>query len=180
MADNAKWYVLHTYSGYENAVKAAIEKSVTNRGLEDMIHKMEIPMETVTEVTEAGVMKEVERKVFPGYVLIKMVLTDDTWHLVRNIRGVTGFVGEANGGGSGRVGRGKARDRGAVPCGRYREDHGGSPGQLHGHRGGDRTREEQGPGGGFHVWQRDPGGAGARPGGGPALRRSRLCAQAGA
>lgn len=96
MADNAKWYVLHTYSGYENAVKAAIEKSVTNRGLEDMIHKMEILMETVTEVTEAGVMKEVERKVFPGYVLIKMVLTDDTWHLVRNIRGVTGFVGEAN------------------------------------------------------------------------------------
>ena len=96
MADNAKWYVLHTYSGYENAVKAAIEKSVTNSGLEDMIHKMEIPMETVTEVTEAGIMKEVERKVFPGYVLIKMVLTDDTWHLVRNIRGVTGFVGEAN------------------------------------------------------------------------------------
>ena len=96
MADNAKWYVLHTYSGYENAVKAAIEKSVANRGLEDMVQKMEIPMETVAEVTEAGVMKEVERKVFPGYVLIKMVLTDDTWHLVRNIRGVTGFVGEAN------------------------------------------------------------------------------------
>ena len=96
MADNAKWYVLHTYSGYENAVKAAIEKSVTNRGLEDMIHKMEIPMETVTEVTESGVMKEVERKVFPGYVLIKMVMTDDTWHLIRNIRGVTGFVGTAN------------------------------------------------------------------------------------
>ena len=96
MADNATWYVLHTYSGYENAVKAAIEKSVANRGLEDMVQKMEIPMETVTEVTEAGVMKEVERKVFPGYVLIKMVLTDDTWHLVRNIRGVTGFVGEAN------------------------------------------------------------------------------------
>ena len=96
MADNAKWYVLHTYSGYENAVKAAIEKSVANRGLEDMVQKMEIPMETVTEVTEAGVMKEVERKVFPGYVLIKVVLTDDTWHLVRNIRGVTGFVGEAN------------------------------------------------------------------------------------
>ncbi|MBE6939658.1 MAG: transcription termination/antitermination factor NusG [Ruminococcaceae bacterium] len=96
MAENAKWYVIHTYSGYENAVKAAIEKSVANRGLEDMIHKMEIPMETVTEVTEAGVMKEVERKVFPGYVLIKMVLTDDTWHLIRNIRGVTGFVGSAN------------------------------------------------------------------------------------
>ena len=96
MAENAKWYVIHTYSGYENAVKTAIEKSVTNRHYEDMILKMEIPMETVTEVTEAGTMKEVERKVFPGYVLIKMVLTDDTWHLIRNIRGVTGFVGSAN------------------------------------------------------------------------------------
>ena len=96
MADNAKWYVIHTYSGYENAVKAAIEKSVTNRHCEDMVLRMEIPMETVTEVTESGVMKEVERKVFPGYVLIKMVLTDETWHIIRNIRGVTGFVGEAN------------------------------------------------------------------------------------
>ena len=96
MADNAKWYVAHTYSGYENAVKAAIEKSVVNRGMEDMIHKIEIPLETVTEVTETGVMKEVQRKVFPGYVLIKMVMTDDTWHLVRNVRGVTGFVGSAN------------------------------------------------------------------------------------
>ena len=96
MAENAKWYVIHTYSGYENAVKAAIEKSVANRGLEDMVLKMEIPLETVTEVTESGTMKDVERKVFPGYVLIKMVLTDDTWHLIRNIRGVTGFVGSAN------------------------------------------------------------------------------------
>ena len=96
LADNAKWYVAHTYSGYENAVKAAIEKSVVNRGMEDMVLKTEIPMETVTEVTETGVMKEVQRKVFPGYVLIKMVMTDDTWHLIRNIRGVTGFVGEAN------------------------------------------------------------------------------------
>ena len=92
MADNAKWYVLHTYSGYENAVKAAIEKSVTNRGLEDMIHKMEIPMETVTEITDGGE-KTVERKVFPGYVLCKMVLTDDSWHLIHNVRGATGFVG---------------------------------------------------------------------------------------
>ena len=93
MADNAKWYVIHTYSGYENAVKAAIEKSVTNRHCEDMVLRMEIPMETVTEVTESGVMKEVERKVFPGYVLIKMVLTDDSWHLIHNVRGATGFVG---------------------------------------------------------------------------------------
>ena len=93
MADNAKWYVIHTYSGYENAVKAAIEKSVVNRNMSDMVLKMEIPMETVTEVTESGVMKEVERKVFPGYVLVKMILTDDSWHLIHNVRGATGFVG---------------------------------------------------------------------------------------
>ena len=96
MSDNAKWYVIHTYSGYENAVKTSIEKFVTGRNMEDMILRMEIPMETVTEVTDSGTMKEVERKVFPGYVLIKMVLTDETWHIIRNIRGVTGFVGEAN------------------------------------------------------------------------------------
>ena len=96
MSENAKWYVIHTYSGYENAVKTSIEKFVTGRGMEDKILRMEIPMETVTEVTESGTTKEVERKVFPGYVLIKMVMTDDTWHLIRNIRGVTGFVGEAN------------------------------------------------------------------------------------
>ena len=95
MADNAKWYVIHTYSGYENAVKAAIEKSVTNRHCEDMVLRMEIPMETVTEVTDNGP-KTVERKVFPGYVLVKMVMTDETWHLVRNVRGVTGFVGSGN------------------------------------------------------------------------------------
>ena len=96
MSENAKWYVLHTYSGYENAVKTSIEKFVTNRNMEDMILQIEIPLEHVTEVTESGTMKEVDRKVFPGYVLIKMVMTDDTWHLIRNIRGVTGFVGSAN------------------------------------------------------------------------------------
>ena len=96
MADNARWYVAHTYSGYENAVKTTIEKFVTNRHLEDMILDIQIPLEKVTEINDAGVAKEVERKVFPGYVLIKMVMTDDTWHLVRNVRGVTGFVGEAS------------------------------------------------------------------------------------
>ena len=96
MSDSAKWYVIHTYSGYENAVKTSIEKFVTGRGMEDKILRMEIPMETVTEVNESGTTKEVERNVFPGYVLIKMVMTDDTWHLVRNVRGVTGFVGSAN------------------------------------------------------------------------------------
>ena len=91
--EDAKWYVVHTYSGYENAVKTSIEKFVTGRGMEDQILRIEVPMETVTEVTETGETKEVERKVFPGYVLVKMVMTDETWHLVRNVRGVTGFVG---------------------------------------------------------------------------------------
>ena len=93
--EEAKWYVVHTYSGYENTVCASIEKAVENRGMRDLIQEVSIPMETVTEITENGP-KTVERKVFPGYVLVKMVLTDDTWHLVRNIRGATGFVGSGN------------------------------------------------------------------------------------
>ena len=96
MAESAKWYVLHTYSGYENAVATTIEKAVENRRMQDLIYEVSIPMETVTEVTDSGVTKTVERKVFPGYVLIKMVMTDESWHLVRNTRGVTGFVGSAN------------------------------------------------------------------------------------
>ena len=96
MAERAKWYVIHTYSGYENAVKTSIEKFVNGRNMQDLILRMEIPMETVTEVTDSGSMKAVERKVFPGYVLIKMVMTDEAWHLGRNVRGVTGFVGSAN------------------------------------------------------------------------------------
>ena len=90
--EELKWYVVHTYSGYENTVAASIEKAVENRGMRDLIQETNIPMETVTEITDNGP-KTVERKVFPGYVLVKMVLTDDTWHLVRNIRGATGFVG---------------------------------------------------------------------------------------
>ena len=92
MADELKWYVAHTYSGYENTVAASIERAVENRNMHDLITEVSIPLETVTEITENGP-KTVERKVFPGYVLVKMVMTDDTWHLVRNIRGVTGFVG---------------------------------------------------------------------------------------
>ena len=95
MADELKWYVAHTYSGYENTVAASIEKSVENRNMKDLITEVNIPMETVTEITDNGP-KTVERKVFPGYVLVKMVMTDETWHLVRNIRGVTGVVGSAN------------------------------------------------------------------------------------
>ena len=92
MADNAKWYVVHTYSGYENAVAAAILKAAENRKMTDLIHEVNIPLETVTEHTDAGE-KTYERKVFPGYVLVKMILTDESWHLVRNVRGATGFVG---------------------------------------------------------------------------------------
>ena len=95
MADIAKWYVAHTYSGYENTVAASIEKAVENRNMRDLIHEVSIPMETVTEITDNGP-KTVERKVFPGYVLVKMVMTDETWHLVRNVRGATGFVGSGN------------------------------------------------------------------------------------
>ena len=95
MADIAQWYVVHTYSGYENTVKATIEKYVDNRNLQDLIREISIPLETVTEITDNGP-KEVTRKVFPGYVLVKMVLNDETWHIVRNIRGVTGFLGEGN------------------------------------------------------------------------------------
>ena len=95
MADNANWYVVHTYSGYENTVKATIEKYVENRNMHELIHEISIPLETVTEITENGP-KDGERKVFPGYVLVKMVMNDETWHIIRNIRGVTGFLGEGN------------------------------------------------------------------------------------
>ncbi|MBR5093652.1 MAG: transcription termination/antitermination factor NusG [Oscillospiraceae bacterium] len=92
MAEEAKWYVVHTYSGYENAVAAAVMKAAENRKMTDLIREVNIPMETVTEFTDNGE-KTVERKVFPGYVLVKMIMTDESWHLVRNVRGATGFVG---------------------------------------------------------------------------------------
>jgi len=92
MAEAAKWYVVHTYSGYENTVKATIEKTVETRHLEDLIHIVSIPMETVTELTDNGP-KTYERKVFPGYVLVKMIMTDEAWYVIKNVRGVTGFVG---------------------------------------------------------------------------------------
>ena len=92
MAEEAKWYVVHTYSGYENAVAAAVMKAAENRRMTDLIKEVNIPMEKVTEFTDEGE-KTVERKVFPGYVLVKMILTDESWHLVRNVRGATGFVG---------------------------------------------------------------------------------------
>ena len=91
MAEAAKWYVVHTYSGYENTVKTTIEKTVENRSLQDIIYQVAIPMETVTEITDNGP-KTYDHKVFPGYVLVKMVMTDDAWYIIKNVRGVTGFV----------------------------------------------------------------------------------------
>ena len=93
MADAAKWYVVHTYSGYENTVKATIEKTVQSRQLQDQILTVSIPLETVTEITDSGVSKTYDRKLYPGYVFVKMVYSDDTWHVIRNVRGVAGFVG---------------------------------------------------------------------------------------
>ena len=95
MADEARWYVIHTYSGYENKVASNLEKTVENRNLHDLIHEVRVPTEIVTEIKDNKT-REVERKIFPGYVLVKMVLTDDSWYIVRNIRGCTGFVGPSS------------------------------------------------------------------------------------
>ena len=89
----AKWYVVHTYSGYENKVKADIEKTIENRKLQDLILEVSIPMQNVMEEKADGEEKLVQKKLFPAYVLINMVMNDDTWYVVRNTRGVTGFVG---------------------------------------------------------------------------------------
>lgn len=90
--DEAKWYVVHTYSGYENKVKANIEKTVENRNLQDQVLEVIVPLETVVEIKD-GSKKSAQKKMFPGYVLINMVMNDDSWYVVRNTRGVTGFVG---------------------------------------------------------------------------------------
>jgi transcriptional antiterminator NusG len=88
----SNWYVVHTYSGYENKVKANIDKTIENRHLEDQILEVRVPMQDVVEVKN-GARKQVQKKMFPGYVLINMIMNDDTWYVVRNTRGVTGFVG---------------------------------------------------------------------------------------
>jgi len=95
MAEEAKWYVVHTYSGYENNVKQNIEKVVKNRKLEDLICEVKIPTEIVTEEKDNKV-SEKESKLFPSYVFVKMIVTNDSWYIVRNTRGVTGFVGPAS------------------------------------------------------------------------------------
>ena len=95
MAEKAKWYAIHTYSAYENKVATNLRRIIENRKLEEVIQDISVPTETVVETTEKG-QKEYERKVFPGYVLVKMVMTDETWYIVRNIQGVTGFVGSTS------------------------------------------------------------------------------------
>ncbi|MDD2417631.1 MAG: transcription termination/antitermination protein NusG [Oscillospiraceae bacterium] len=92
MSQEAKWYVVHTYSGYENKVATNLETIVENRKLQDWIHEVSVPTETVVEIKD-NKKREVERKVFPGYVLVKMIMTDESWYVVRNTRGCTGFVG---------------------------------------------------------------------------------------
>ena len=89
----ARWYVVHTYSGYENKVKADIEKTIENRKLQDVILEVSVPMQNVMEEKADGEEKLVQKKLFPAYVLINMVMNDETWYVVRNTRGVTGFVG---------------------------------------------------------------------------------------
>ncbi|MCI1955779.1 MAG: transcription termination/antitermination protein NusG [Oscillospiraceae bacterium] len=95
MPEEAKWYVVHTYSGYENKVASNLEKTVENRQLHDLIQQVLVPTETVTEIKD-NKKRDVERKIFPGYVLVKMILTDESWYVVRNIRGCTGFVGPSS------------------------------------------------------------------------------------
>ncbi len=95
MPEEAKWYVVHTYSGYENKVASNLAKTVENRQLHDLIQQVLVPTETVTEIKDEKE-REVERKIFPGYVLVKMILTDESWYVVRNIRGCTGFVGPSS------------------------------------------------------------------------------------
>lgn len=96
MADNeARWYVVHTYSGYENKVASNLETTVENRNLGHLIQEIRVPTEKVTEIKD-NKSREVERKVFPGYVIVKMIMNDDSWYVVRNIRGCTGFVGPSS------------------------------------------------------------------------------------
>ena len=88
-----RWYVAHTYTGYENKVKISIEKIVENRGLGHLIYDIKVPVEITEEVNDKGEVKQIETKLFPSYVFVKMTMTDESWHVVRNITGVTGFVG---------------------------------------------------------------------------------------
>ena len=167
--EEAKWYVIHTYSGYENKVSHSIENMVENHNLQDLILEVKVPMEKVEEHKDNEV-KIVERKVFPGYVLVKMVLNDDTHYMIRSIRGVTGFVGtstdpvpltdrEVK-----RLGVGNCSFSGGLPGGRHRQHYCRSHvrflrrGEL------PECGGKQSHGCGFHVWPGNSGRSGACPG----------------
>ena len=94
MSEEAKWYVVHTYSGYENKLASNLEKTIANHNMKNMIQEVKVPTEIVTEIKD-GKERQVERKIFPGYVLVKMILNNESWYIVRNIRGCTGFVGSS-------------------------------------------------------------------------------------
>ena len=166
MADAMRWYVVHTYSGYENKVASNIEKAVENRKLHDLIGEVKVPTETVTEIKD-NKKREVERKIFPGYVMVKMIMTDDSWYVVRNIRGVTGFVGP----GSKpvpltdeEVARlGVEEHRGQLCRGRFGPRAGRLPGGVCGCGQRDRRPERPGAGHRLHDGQGGPCGAGTGP-----------------
>ena len=140
MAETARWYVVHTYSGYENTVKATIEKTVQSRQLQEQILTVSIPMETVTEISDSGVSKTYDRKLYPGYVFVKMVYSDSTWHAIRGIRGVAGFVGPSG------------EDPIPLTDWRHRMHSRRSFQFLHRRCRGNRGRKEQRQRGRYHVW----------------------------
>ena len=159
--EEAKWYVAHTFSGYENKVASNIETVVENRNLHDWIQDVVVPTETVVEIKDDGTKKEVERKIFPGYVLIKMVMNDDSWYVVRNTRGCTGFVGpeskpvplteeEVR-----KLGVEKVTVRGALRRRRSGQCDRRPAGGLLRHCGRHRHSQQQRAGHRFHVWARN-------------------------
>ena len=171
MAEEAKWYVVHTYSGYENKVASNLEKTVENRQMQELIQEIRVPTEMVTEITDDGRRKEVERKIFPGYVIVKMVMTDESWYAVRNIRGCTGFVGPSSkpvpltDAEVARLGIDQRQYEISYQVGDSVNIIDGPPGRLCGHCGRAGPGKEPHSGHGLHVWPGHPGGAGAGPGG---------------
>ncbi len=169
-SNEALWYVVHTYSGYENKVATDLQTMVENRRLQDLICDIKVPTEMVPEIKD-GKERMVEHKLFPGYVLVKMVMNDDTWYVVRNTRGCTGFVGPASKPvpltaeeveKMGVEKRSTAHRR--FQSWRHGADHRWPPGRLYGPCGGHRYRELQSQAQGQHVWPRDARGSGHRAG----------------
>ena len=165
MADQALWYVAHTFSGHENKVAQDLRTMVENRHLQDLICDVRVPVEITTEdvLDKNGNKigeKEVQSKLYPSYVFVKMVMNDETWYIVRNTRGCTGFVGpgskpEPLSEAEVENGRGSAhRNQGRLCCGRQCRDRGRPAGRLCGPCEGDRHQNPQGEGGSFHVWPR--------------------------